>query len=56
MLTTVALGLRAFFSQQSTNWSLLMAGSIISMIPNIIIFVFCQRYFLEGMKSGAVKG
>lgn len=56
MLTTVALGLRAFFSQQSTNWSLLMAGSIISMIPNIVIFVFCQRYFLEGLKSGAVKG
>jgi multiple sugar transport system permease protein len=56
MLTTVALGLRAFFSQQTTNWSLLMAGSMISMIPNIIIFVFCQRYFLEGMKSGAVKG
>ncbi len=55
-LTTVSLGLRAFFSQQSTNWSLLMAGSIISMIPNIIIFIFCQRYFLEGIKSGAVKG
>lgn len=55
-LTTVALGLRAFFSQQTTNWSLLMAGSIISMIPNIVIFVFCQRYFLEGMKTGAVKG
>ncbi len=55
-LTTVALGLRAFFSQLSTNWSLLMAGSIVSMIPNIVIFVFCQRYFLEGMKSGAVKG
>ncbi len=55
-LTTVALGLRAFFSQLSTNWSLLMAGSLISMIPNIIIFVFCQRYFLEGVKSGAVKG
>ncbi|MGF7142657.1 ABC-type glycerol-3-phosphate transport system permease component [Anaerotaenia torta] len=55
-LTTVALGLRAFFSQLSTNWSLLMAGSIISMIPNIVIFVFCQRYFLEGIKSGAVKG
>ncbi len=55
-LTTVSLGLRAFFSQQSTNWSLLMAGSIISMIPNLIIFIFCQRYFLEGIKSGAVKG
>lgn len=55
-LTTVALGLRAFASQQSTNWSLLMAGSVISMIPNLLIFAFCQRYFLEGIKSGAVKG
>ena len=55
-LTTVALGLRAFFSQQSTNWSLLMAGSIISMIPNMLIFIFGQSYFLEGVKAGAVKG
>ncbi|WP_312369653.1 carbohydrate ABC transporter permease [Lachnoclostridium sp.] len=55
-LTTVALGLRAFQSQLSTNWGLLMAGSVISMIPNLIIFTFCQKYFLEGVKAGAVKG
>ena len=55
-LTTVALGLRAFQTQTSTNWGLLMAGSVISIIPNIVIFVFCQKYFLEGMKAGAVKG
>lgn len=55
-LTTVALGLRAFQSQSSTNWGLLMAGSVISVIPNLIIFSFCQKYFLEGAKSGAVKG
>lgn len=55
-LTTVALGLRAFQSQSSTNWGLLMAGSVISVVPNLIIFGFCQKYFLEGMKSGAVKG
>ncbi len=55
-LTTVALGLRAFVSQLSTNWSLLMAGSIISMLPNILIFIFGQRFFLEGMRAGAVKG
>lgn len=55
-LTTVALGLRAFQTQTSTNWGLLMAGSVISIIPNIVIFVLCQKYFLEGMKAGAVKG
>lgn len=55
-LTTVALGLRAFQSQSSTNWGLLMAGSVISIIPNVIIFSFSQKYFLEGAKAGAVKG
>lgn len=54
--TTVALGLRAFQSQQSTNWPLLMAGSVISMIPNILVFIFGQRFFVGGIRSGAVKG
>ncbi len=55
-LTTVALGLRAFQSQSSTNWGLLMAGSVISVVPNLIIFTFGQKYFLEGTKAGAIKG
>ncbi len=55
-LMTVALGLRSFQSQSGTNWGLLMAGSLISMIPSLLIFVFCQKYFLEGVKAGGVKG
>lgn len=55
-LMTVALALRSFQSQSSTNWGLLMAGSVISMIPSLLTFIFCQKYFLEGIKSGAVKG
>jgi multiple sugar transport system permease protein len=55
-LMTVALGLRSFQSQTSTNWGLLMAGSLISMIPSLLTFIFCQKYFLEGVKAGAVKG
>lgn len=54
--TTVALGLRAFQSQLSTNWPLLMAGSVISMIPNILVFIFGQRFFVGGIRTGAVKG
>ena len=53
---TIAQGLRAFQSQTSTRWGLLMAGSLISMIPNLLLFVFCQRFFLEGVKAGSVKG
>ncbi len=56
MMTTVAQGLRAFQSQQSTNWPLLMAGSVISMIPNILVFIFGQRFFVAGLRTGAVKG
>lgn len=55
-LMTVALALRSFQSQSSTNWGLLMAGSVISMIPSLLTFIFCQKYFLEGLKTGAVKG
>jgi ABC-type glycerol-3-phosphate transport system permease component len=50
------MGLRAFQSQTTTRWGLLMAGSLISMIPNILLFIFCQRFFLEGVKVGGVKG
>ena len=55
-LQTIAQGLRAFQSQTTTRWGLLMAGSIISMLPNLLLFCFCQRYFLEGLKVGGVKG
>lgn len=55
-LQTIAQGLRAFQSQTTTRWGLLMAGSIISMIPNLLLFCFCQRFFLEGLKVGGVKG
>lgn len=53
---TIAQGLRAFQSQTTTRWGLLMAGSLISMIPNLILFCFCQKFFLEGLKVGGVKG
>lgn len=53
---TIAQGLRAFQSQTTTRWGLLMAGSLIAMVPNLLLFVFCQRFFLEGVKVGSVKG
>lgn len=54
---TLASGLvMTFLGEASTNWGYMMAASIVSAIPVTIIFVFLQRYFIQGLTSGAVKG
>lgn len=53
---TVPLGLLQFQGEHSSNYTLLMAGIVISITPVIVIFVFLQRYFISGLTSGAVKG
>ena len=45
-----------FLGEASTNWSAMMAASLVSAVPVTIIFVFLQRYFIQGLTSGAVKG
>jgi len=55
-LKTLPIGLAAFQGQYSTDWTLLMAGSIIVLLPVLILFVFNQRFFVEGIQLGAVKG
>ncbi len=39
-----------------SNWPELMAGAMLGIIPLIIVFVMCQRYFVKGIQLGAVKG
>jgi raffinose/stachyose/melibiose transport system permease protein len=53
---TVPLGLLAFQGEHNTQYTLLMAGVAISILPVLIIFVFLQRYFVTGLTAGAVKG
>lgn len=54
---TLASGLvMTFLGEASTNWGYMMAASIVSAVPVTIIFVFLQRYFIQGLTSGAVKG
>ncbi len=53
-LRTLAVGMFAFVSEHSTDWSLMCAGAAITIVPIIIIFLFLQRYFIEGL-AGAVK-
>ncbi len=48
--------LASFQGLYTTDWTLLMAGSIIVLVPIILIFVLSQRFFIEGIQLGAVKG
>lgn len=40
----------------ASSWNLMLAGTMISIIPMIIVYLGLNRYFVEGMTSGAVKG
>jgi len=51
----VTLGMRQFVGQFSTNWSELMALSVLSSLPIIIIFIFTQRYIVSGITAGSTK-
>jgi raffinose/stachyose/melibiose transport system permease protein len=53
---TVPVGLLQFQGEFSTQYTLLMAGIVISILPVIVIFIFLQRYFVAGLTGGALKG
>ena len=55
-MRTLPIGLESFMSLYSTDWHLLMAGSVMAMLPIVLLFLFNQRYFIEGIKLTGIKG
>ena len=55
-MKTLPVGLAAFLGVYATDWPLLMAGAMLMILPMIVVFVVCQRFFVEGIRLGAVKG
>lgn len=55
-LYTVTLGLNFFRSTYQIQWALLMAASLVTMLPVIIVFFLAQRLFIEGISLTGVKG
>ncbi len=55
-LRTLPIGLKYFVGQHATNYTQLMAGSMIALIPVLLLFLFNQRYFVEGIKLSGIKG
>lgn len=52
---TLPVGLAYFQSLHHTDWTLLMAGSMMMLLPILLVFVFNQRYFVEGIKLTGIK-
>jgi len=55
-MLTLPVGLQHYSFQFTTYWPQVMAGSMIVIIPILIIYIFAQRYFIEGISSSGVKG
>lgn len=56
VLRTLPLGLQAFQGQYGTEWHLMMAAALLMLLPIIAIFLLGQKYFVQGLTVGAVKG
>jgi multiple sugar transport system permease protein len=55
-LKTIQLGLRMFIAQYSADYALIMAASLVSLVPIVLLFVSLQRFFVEGVASSGLKG
>lgn len=53
---TLPIALSTLNGQFNTEYNVLMAGSLISMVPIILIYIFAQRYFQNGLMAGGIKG
>jgi ABC-type glycerol-3-phosphate transport system permease component len=53
---TIPVGIQMFMQQYSTDWGSLMAAACLASLPTIIFFLFVQKYMVQGVVAGAVKG
>lgn len=56
-LRTLPIAIAGFFGQhQFTQWGYVFAMSVLTLIPVVAVFITCQRFFVQGLTSGSVKG
>lgn len=53
---TIQLGIKMFIGQYSTEYGLIMAASVVSLIPVVIVFLLFQRKFVQGVATSGLKG
>ena len=56
-MLTLSVGLNGFISSKyQENWGPFCAGALLAAIPVVILFIFLQRYIVDGLTAGSVKG
>lgn len=55
-MRTVQLGLQTFAGEYYADWHLLMAAALVVTLPLVVLFLFLQRYFVEGIVTTGLKG
>lgn len=53
---TIQLGIKMFIAQYSAEYGLVMAASVLSLVPVLIIFLAGQKFFVQGIASSGIKG
>ena len=53
---TITVAVYSFVGQYTARWDIVFAGTLISLVPALIIYVSLQKYFVKGIMSGAAKG
>jgi multiple sugar transport system permease protein len=55
-MRTIPVGLSSFQGQYSTEWHLLMAGSVVALLPVLLIYILAQRWFVQGITLSGIAG
>ena len=55
-MKTLPIGLSYFQDMYSTNWTMLMAASVIVLLPALLVFIFNQRFITKGIAMSGLKG
>jgi multiple sugar transport system permease protein len=53
---TLPVGLSSFITGDIYGWGYLMAGAVLTTVPVIVVYIYLQKYMVEGLTAGSVKG
>ncbi len=53
---TLPIAIQNFRGAHATDWGLVFAASLTAVVPTVLLFIFFQRYFVQGISTGALKG
>jgi multiple sugar transport system permease protein len=55
-LYTLPVAIQQFYSAHGTDWGVIFAGSVLAILPEVLVFLIFQRQFVSGIRAGGVKG